>query len=415
MSYPQLLSIIGTIPLFSMRTFFPAFLTALFFAHPEWFPGVEGAEQVAEQGTFLAQNWLLIILGILSILEFVGDKNTDIRQFLREAEPYIKPASYLLIQFFVMSENSAEALNQINWAGFNPLIILTIVGAGAVYFLSRLRKKFLDFLTDIDADDNLFLGRIISWIEDSLVLFGFLLLVWAGVFMVICYLTITFIIIYLAKQFEKQAEAQKLNCKTCGTKIFPFATSCPNCKSQNDTIFEIGILGQRKANLTTDISKHRLNLLKQRRCPECATRFEKRSTMQTCKQCGTTLFSNPNIKDFTRYLDKKFYLILSISFVAGFIPIIGFVFSASLVSIHLLAPYRKYISKTGTLFSRLLIKLLTLIFFIFGAGLGFIAAPIYAAIRYYIIKSQFLLSNQTDKKSVSSNNKILKINSDENL
>ena len=177
MNFPQLLSIIGTIPLFSMRTFFPAFLTALFFAHPEWFPGVENIEGVAEQGTFLAQHWLVILLGVLSILEFVADKNTDVRQFLREAEPYMKPISYLLIQFFIMSENSEEVLEQINWAGFNPLLILAVIGSGAVYFLSRLRKKFLDFLNDIDADDNLFIGKIISLIEDSLIIFGFILLI----------------------------------------------------------------------------------------------------------------------------------------------------------------------------------------------------------------------------------------------
>jgi hypothetical protein len=389
MNYPQILALIGTIPLFSMRTFFPAFLTAIFFAHPDWFPGVVGIEETSEHATFLAQNWLIILLGILSILEFIGDKSTDIKTFLREAEPYMKPISYLLIQFFIMSDNSTEVINQINWAGFNPLIILSVGGAGAIYFLAKLRKKFLDFLSEIDTDDNLYIGKAISWIEDCLVLFGFLLLVWAGIFMVICYLIIIGVIILLAKQYEKQAEAEKLICKNCGTKIFPFAYECQNCHTLNDRIFDIGILGQRKSILTKNISKHRLKLLLNRRCPNCAAKFEKRSVSQTCDSCGTVLFNDPKIKDFTKYLDRKFYIILSISFLIGFIPIVGFVVSASLVSVHLLSPYRKYISKSGTFVSRLLIRILTLIFFIFGAGLGFIAAPVYATIRYFIIRSQF--------------------------
>ncbi len=394
MGYPQLLAIIGTIPLFSMRTFFPAFLTALFFAYPQWFPGVESVDTAAEQVTFLSQNWLLILLGILSILEFVGDKNTDVRYFLREAEPYIKPISYLLVQFFIMSESSTTIVEQINWAGFNPLLILSIIGTGAVYFLSKLRKKFLDFLSDIDADDNLFIGKIISWIEDSLVLFGFLLLIWTGVFMIICYLLVIAILIFIAKKYEKQAENDKITCKNCAAKIYPYAVDCQNCGTKNNTVFNIGILGQRKINLTENIDNHRLNLTAQRRCPKCAAKFDKRSVSQVCNSCGTVLFDDPNRKQFVKYLDRKFYVILGISFVVGFVPILGFVVSASLVSIYLLSPYRKYISKSGTLLSRIMIKILTLILFIFGAGLGFIAAPLYATIRYYIIRSQFKLNKK---------------------
>ncbi|MDD4150210.1 MAG: hypothetical protein PHE33_09285 [Bacteroidales bacterium] len=392
MGYPQLLSIIGTIPLFSMRTFFPAFLTALFFAYPQWFPGVESVDAAGENLTFLSQNWLLIVLGILSILEFVGDKNTDIRYFLREAEPYMKPASYLLVQFFIMSEGSSEVLDQINWAGFSPLLILSLIGTGAVYFLSKFRKKFLDFLTDIDADDNLFIGKIISWIEDSLVLFGFLLLVWAGIFMVICYLIVIGILVIIAKKYEKQAEEEKLICTSCGTKIYAYAVECQSCRTKNATVFNIGILGHRKPILTTDINKHQLNLIAQRRCPKCATKFDKRSVSQVCSLCGTVLFTEPNLNQFVKYLDQKFYLILSISFVVGFVPILGFVVSASLVSIYLLSPYRKYISKSGTFLSRFMIRILTIVLFVFGVGLGFIAAPVYAAIRYYIIRSQFKAS-----------------------
>ena len=394
MGYPQLLSIIGTIPLFSMRTFFPAFLTALFFAYPQLFPGVESVYAAGEDFTFLSQNWLLIVLGILSILEFIGDKNTDIRYFLREAEPYMKPASYLLMQFFIMSEGSSEVVEQINWAGFNPLLILSLIGTGAVYFLSKLRKKFLDFLTDIDADDNLFIGKIISWIEDSLVLFGFLLLIWTGVFMIICYLFVIAILIFIAKKYEKQAENDKIACKNCAAKIYPYAVDCQNCGTKNATVFNIGILGQRKINLIDDIDNHRLNLIAQRRCPKCATKFDKRNVTQICSSCGTVLFDDPNRKQFVKYLNRKFYVILGISFVVGFVPILGFVVSASLVSIYLLSPYRKYISKSGTLLSRIMIKILTLILFIFGAGLGFIAAPLYAIIRYYIIRSQFKLNQK---------------------
>ena len=103
MNFAQVLSIVGTIPLFSMRTFFPAFLTVLFFTHPELFPGVSDAPQSANEMSFWAENWLLMVLGVLSILEFIGDKNPDIKYFLRapspdnDFTPLLQPPTLLLI------------------------------------------------------------------------------------------------------------------------------------------------------------------------------------------------------------------------------------------------------------------------------------------------------------------------------
>jgi hypothetical protein len=304
----------------------------------------------------------------------------------------MKPISYLLIQFFIMSESSVEVLNQINWAGFNPLVILAVFGAGAVFFLARLRKRFLDFLGDIDEDDNLYIGKIISWTEDSLVFFGFLLLIWTGVFMVILYAILVVLFIFLRKLSEKRVENQKIDCKNCGKKILPFAVSCQHCGYEQQSIFGIGFLGNRKASIISDISKHKFNLLAQRRCPECATKSEKRTVFQVCNTCGSEFFKKPSVDEFIKEQDKKFKLILFISFFLGLIPVVGFVISASLVGINLLSPYRKYISKTGTFISKVLIRMLTIAFFVFGVGFGFVAAPMYCLIRYTIIKNQFKLS-----------------------
>lgn len=394
MGLPQILSLIGTIPLFSMRTFFPAFLTALFFTHPELFPGIGDVSQVEETGTFLAQNWLLITLGILSVLEFISDKNSDIKVFLREAEPYIKPISYLAIQFFVLSDSSIEALDQINYAGFNPWIILAVAGSGGVYYLAKIRKKFLEFLMNIDEDDDLFIGKIISWVEDSLVLFGFILLVWAGVFMIILYGIIIGILLLIRKQNEKRLENQKVECPNCKAKIHAFAPACHICNFEQEKVNEIGVLGQKKQNFVSDIFKHKLNLLGQRRCSNCASKLEYSKLPQTCEACNTQVFEDPTEVDFVQNMDKKFYRILFLSVFIGFIPIIGFVVSASLTGIHLLSPYRRYISKGGGFFSKILIRLITIVLFICGVGFGFIAAPVYATIRYYVIRSQFKIATK---------------------
>jgi Na+-transporting methylmalonyl-CoA/oxaloacetate decarboxylase gamma subunit len=389
MTIATIVSTIGSIPLFSLRTFFPAFLFALFYTHPNLFPGLIEDAKPIEEGSFLAQNWLLILLGILSALEFIGDKIPEIKSIMKEAEPYMKPASYFAVEMGVINESGTEVINQVQWASFNPSWILIIFGMLSVYYLSSLRKDFIDFLQDIDEDDNLFIGQIISWLEDSLVLFGFLLLIWAGIAMVIIYIIIIVIFIYFRKKHERKVEKQKIECSNCNEKNTPFAVNCFNCSAKQNQIYEIGLLGQKQDKLAIDISQHQFNLLSHRRCPNCGNKIKKNTPNQTCTHCNTMLFENPSVKDFKKRIDKKFYKILVSSIILGFIPIIGFLVSAVLANFYLFAPYRKYISKKGSIITKLFINLLTFIFFLLGIAFGFIAAPIYCLMRYYIWKSKF--------------------------
>lgn len=391
MHFAQLIALLGTIPLFAMRTFFPAFLAALFFAHPEWFPGVSSADEIVTYSSFMQQNWLVIVLGILTVLEFIGDKNADIRKFLHEAKPYMKPVSYLLIQFFALSSTNTQVIESIQWSGFNPWIVLAIIGSGAVYFLALIRKKTLSWLRDIDEDDNLYIGRLISWMEDSLIFFGFVLLVWTGVFMVILYAILIGLLFLLRHQFEKRIEKSKTPCSNCNKKIYPFAVKCEHCGYVQNEIKSIGILGNARQKPVVDVFNHRIILLSQRRCPDCGTKSMIKKINQNCSVCGVQFFENPDAEAFIKFHDRKFYVILAFSAVIGFIPIFGFVISAVLTGIHLLSPYRRYISNTENLFARILIRILTVLLFIIGIGAGFIAAPVYCLIRYSVIKNQFKL------------------------
>jgi hypothetical protein len=389
MTLAQVISTLGAIPLFSVRTFFPAFLYALFYTHPNLFPGViENAEPV-ETGSFLAQNWLLIILGILSVLEFVGDKIPEVKSSMKDAEPYMRSLCYFVVELGILHESASHVINQVQWAVFNPMWLLVIFGMICVYYLSSLRRDFIAFLQDIDEDDNLFIGQIISWLEDSLVLFGFVLLIWAGIVMVIVYAIIIALFIYLRKRHERKIEKQKIQCSNCNEKNSPFAIKCFNCGKEQPHAYKIGLLGQKNKEMVTDLFEHQFNLLTHRRCPECGNKLISKTPNQRCPYCQTQLFQNPSVEDFRNRLNQKFYKILFISFFLGFIPIIGFVISAVIANIYVFAPYRKYISKRGSIFTKIFINVLTFIFFLFGIVFGFLAAPIYCLIRYYIWKKKF--------------------------
>lgn len=390
MSLVQIVAILGSIPLFSLRTFLPAFLTALLLAYPEYFPGMENVPPVPEDA-FITQNWVLITLGLLSLLEILGDKSTEIRNLMKNAQTYFKPLMFLLINLSLLDDSSADVLRKVQWAAaFDLNWLLLAFGTLAVYWLASLRRDFISFLEDIDEDDNLYLSTISSWIEDSLVLFGFLLLIWTGILMVAVYAAAIALILLIRKKYDRKLEQQKTYCKECGEKNLPFAVNCRNCKILQPQIHDIGIFGQRKSKIISNVPKHRLNLLSHKRCPNCAAKLDGTGTNEVCGQCGHSAFSSPTTKEYIKYLDRKFFRIIGLSFLFGFIPVAGFLVSAVMANIYLFTPYRRYLPKGKSFFTKVLIKFFTFLFFLLGIALGFIAAPAYILIRYYIWKQRFV-------------------------
>ncbi|WP_423819728.1 hypothetical protein V5739_03855 [Salinimicrobium sp. TIG7-5_MAKvit] len=389
MTFVQIVSILGMIPLFSMRTFLPAFLAALFLRYPEYFPGM-GDIVAPAQDAYITKDWVLFTLGGLSLLEIVGDKSTEIRNFIKDAETYLKPLIFFIINLNLLDESSVKVLDEVQWAAFDPLWILLLFGSLSVYWLSGLRRDFITFLEDIDEDDNFYLSRISSWLEDSLVLFGFLLLIWLGLVMVAIYVSAIALFIFVKKRTERKLEKQKQACPNCGEMNLPFAVKCYNCKTPQPKVHKIGIFGQRKEDLVSNLEKHRLHLASHRKCPDCGNKLNSIKLFQECGSCGSTLFDSPTPAEYINYQDKRFYKLTGLSFLLGFIPIIGFVVSAVLANVYLFSPYRRYIPKGKSFFTKLWIKFLTLLFFIFGIALGFIAAPVYIILRYFLWKRRFV-------------------------
>lgn len=273
MSLVQIITILGSIPLFSLRTFLPAFLTALFLTYPQYFPGM-GDVPPAPEGTFITKDWVLIALGLLSLLEIIGDKSTSIRNFVKDAETYLKPIIFLVVNLSLLDETSTEVLKDVQWFAFDPLWILLAFGGLMVHWLASLRRDFITFLENIDEDDNLYIGKITSWLEDSLVLFGFFLLMWTGILMVIIYAVAIAFFIYMGKKYEKKLEDQKTICPHCGENNYPFAVHCYSCKTTQPSIHAVGIFGQKKEKIVTDIKKHQLKLVSHRKCPACGNKLQ---------------------------------------------------------------------------------------------------------------------------------------------
>lgn len=389
MSLVQIVTILGSIPLFSLRTFLPAFLTALLLAYPEYFPGMDAVPPLPEDA-FITRDWVLILLGILSILEIIGDKSTEVRNLIKNAETYLKPAFFLVVNLSLLDDASAEVLKEMQWAAFDLQWIFLGLGTLAVHWLAKMRRNFISFLEDVDEDDNFYISRITSWMEDSLVLFGFLLLILTGLFMVALYGAGIALFIYLQNRHRKKLEQQKIECSSCKEMNLPYAVHCFHCKTPLPHVYAIGIFGQKRKKLAVDIQNHKLKLIAHRKCSFCGQKLIKNTVYQHCDRCKTPSFEEPTLASFLHFQDRKFYKITGLSFLLGFIPIIGFVISAVIANIYLFSPYRKYLPRGSSFLTKLVIKFLTFFLFLLGIALGFVAGPAYIILRYFIWRKRFV-------------------------
>ena len=225
MSISTIFWLLGTIPLFASRIFLPAFLMALFFRFPDYFPFVDVSSPVDQN----ISAWLLILLGALSVFEIWAEKNSDIQYLFNKVEAFAKPVAFFLVQYQLTDEASSQIIKQIQWAGFEMTHVLAAIGSGIVFWLNGFRRQFYDFLYKIDDDDNLGLRTMFSWLEDSLVIFGFLLFVVLGIMAFIFY-GIFWLLLYLfQKKVERNQEKHKPPCLNCQQLVLPFAVACGNC------------------------------------------------------------------------------------------------------------------------------------------------------------------------------------------
>ncbi|WP_291726138.1 hypothetical protein [Bernardetia sp.] len=390
MSLAVLLHAIGTIPLFASRAFLPAFLTSLLFRFPNLFPFTEVDAPSAE--LFITKTPVIIVLGILAVLEILADKNTDIKAIWLQGEPFLKPLIYAIMLLGVV-DNDSEAIMQGIYmqAGMGDYIMIFFT-AGAVYGLTVLRASIQQWLLEVDSDGSLFLHYIFSSIEDTFVFFGFLWLMISGVSAIIFFAIVVGILYLWQQKIKANEEKQKVTCFSCNHKNSPFALECSNCHTPQDKVYKIGFLGQKKDTQidkeTSDRKKHALTLLSQERCGFCATKTSKK----TCPACKKEhiLNSSENRKAYVMFVQKRYAMWLPLSIALGFIPIVGIAIAVMGANLYVFAPLKRQIPTVKAVGVQILTKLLIFLVIFFGSIAGFVVAPLYCSIRFFVWRTAFV-------------------------
>ena len=395
---PTLVQGAGLTAFFASRTFIPAFATALtlrFGLQADWFGwfGIDITQALAP--TWFTSNTALIVLGLLAAIEIAATKSSDARALMSEIDPYLKPAIAALTYLGVASTADAAYLEQQlvepQQAGFIDLVPAAVIAA-ATWWITVTRRKAVGVLAEADEDDDLGVQKLFSWAEDIWAAIGPWLLAIFSLAMLAVVAVVIGVFYLLKKRAEIKDEQSKIDCPSCGQKVYGCAVQCPNCGTAVDAPRAIGFFGTTKPKPARDLAHQPYRLVEKKRCPVCATRLEERRPRQVCPACGQELFAD---RDFAQaYLSSvasRVPGVLGVSFLFSLVPIVGLIPGVIYYRLAMVAPFRRYVPRGRALLLRWGIKLffLLLILVQWVPLLGGFVVPLMALINYRVYRGTF--------------------------
>jgi hypothetical protein len=385
----------GSVGPFASRAFVPAFITALMLRFaPEYVSWISDdmVRVAADAPGWFISDASLIIFGLLAALEIAATKSQDIRAAYQEIDKYIKPLVAIITYMGVVTTQDTGFFERATQqAGFADSLPALMIGVG-VFWLGTLRGGLLGFFIDADEDDDIGAQGLFSWAEDLWAFCGPILLLIFPIVMLLLLGFITGLLVLIQKRAQAKEELSKTPCTNCGEKIYNAAINCPACQTPTASPGDVNFLGRSLDVPTPDLQAHPYKLVEKKRCPVCATRFEKRAVHQQCHACGHHLFKDP---DFTHaYLarsDARLPIVLLLSALFSLIPVLGLIPGIIYYRITLIAPIRKYIPRSRAIFLRWGIRIIffLLIMFQWFPLAGGLVVPIMALVNYTVYRSAF--------------------------
>jgi hypothetical protein len=393
MPVQSLIHSLGSIGVFPSRAFLPAFVTALLLRFGDSLPlvGQSGLAAKVDAPTWFVCNTSLVILGLLSCLEFWATKNADVRQLLDQFDGPLKSLMALITSLGVASAQDAELVRSIQQAGVADGLF-GLMAAGCVFFLTSARRSLYELLTEIDSDDSLGIQRLCSWAEDAWVIFGAVMLVVFPLFMILL-TAVVFGLLYLwQKAAQAREERLRVACASCGSPIYRCAIECPACGATHRDACSVNWLGLPRSDRPADPTHHALHLLAVRRCPSCATRLKQKRPRQTCECCHREVFADDaQLAAYLQLVQARLAQTLLICFLLGLVPVVGVVPAIVFYRIHLVSPLRRYVPFGSALLAKWLGRFACFavlsVQWIPFVGVG--SLPIMAAINYGIYRRAF--------------------------
>lgn len=381
--------VMGMAGIFPSRAFIPAFAVAMTMRFGQKTAFVQSMGLTGP--TWLTHDATLIILGILSVLELVATKSPEVREALNEFDGYLKAAMAFVVTAGILSATDAQTVEAMRQAGFVDWILASMVAA-VVFFLATLRSMTLGLLIESDSHDDLGVQGLISWVEDLWTIFGFLLLVIYPLIMVFL-ASVVFVVIYLVRRyFQHREEKAKVPCSSCKQPVYPTALRCAACKAEQPAPRSVGIFGRSLSSPVANRERHQLELVENKRCPECAAHLTERAAKQTCPACGHALMGDSAFADrYLEFVDARLPKVLGISLALSFVPVVGAIPAIIYTRLTLVAPFRRYIPTGIGCLVKWLVRLVNLVLILLQVIpiAGALMMPIMAILNYWAYRAVY--------------------------
>ena len=346
MTLPLFLQGLGSVGIFASRAFLPAFVTALllrlgptwpWLAHSGLIPHLRGVP------TWFTSDAALIVLGLLSAAEFAAGHSPEARAYLDEIHHYLKAGMAALTYLGVLDATDRAAVAPlIRAAGLFDLVPAVLV-ASATLLATRARDAVLGPIGEADEDDDLGAQRLLRWVGDLWAALGPVALIAFPLLAIAAFALAAGILFLAERKIGTLGDRSRVACANCGRMIHPSTPACPNCgvpATEPRSIDLLGRPGQAAANPAT----LPFQLAAVKRCPHCATRFDRRAVKQECPACGRILMADPDFAAaYVAFIDRRVPLTCLACGLLGLIPILGVIPGVIYYRLTIVAPFRRYI------------------------------------------------------------------------
>ena len=353
---------LGSAPLFAARPFLAAFLTSLiarYGTHLPWIGDSDAVVALSNAPAWFTSATCLWVLCALAAAEVASAKSPEVRALLDEFDALLKSSVAFLVSLAILDPGDAsliKAVEQNSVGGFSS--IGALLTAGCVYACNSVRRGIVSMISDVDDHDDLGLQSLLAWVENTWTVFGIVLLLLLPLFALLLAGLTTLGLFAWRRRALANEEAAKIACPGCSTRIRPTATVCFSCRRAVDAPRAVGVFGQPRAQVALDLTLHRFELAARKRCPDCASRLEKRAVRQACATCAKVTFASQ--REFDAYLaalaarlPKTLLICLGLSA----IPLLGVIPGVIYYRLTLVSGLRGYIPPLKGCSTRLLVRI----------------------------------------------------------
>jgi len=370
MELTYFLTTLGLIPYITSRAFLPLFASALIARYgAQWRPlaDLAGVRLLDAVPGWAVSDTALTALGVLALVEVVGNKSPQVRELLSFTDSHVKGLAAFVF-CLALAGPLSPALGttlpvvQSSALGLSVAVLWGLMVGSGTWFLAGLRKGIYHFLWEVDEDDDLGLQKLLSWMEDA---FGFLGAVFVVLLPVLALAVtgLTLLALYLIqKHLERQEEKRKVPCSDCGTPNPLCGPFCARCGKERSAVRQVGFLGTIKEALVTDPALHRSQLLACKRCRRCGERLRVKGLDQRCQACGTLPFeSSRDLETYIGRLQKALPRTLLLLLGMGAIPVAGLVVGVIYYRLTLVSGLRHYVPGSSRFLARWAMRLAGLV------------------------------------------------------